>query len=151
MYKSFLHIVFLTGIYLFGLPAQAQFINFRLEIPAGVNYTTSLLSPLVEVEHRPDGQQGKSPARVWIGMQAQENLSFLLEVREENGPRVETLFLNDGSSNFEQARILASGLQTLQMRIPAWLMRNLKPRPPYLLAWLGLPQRKDVQVIIEYP
>lgn len=138
-------IICLMGI---GTLAQAQFVAIKLEVPAGVNFNAQVAEPMA------GGTWENNKAKVWIGLEAQENLSFLLDLELPEGeilPSPEAYFLNDGSADFEQASRLKWDVQEVQMITPSKLIRNIVPKTTYLQAWLGLPVLKGIIVKIEYP
>lgn len=127
---------------------EAQYVNIRLEIPAGIQFNSEV------AESRDGGTWENSMAKVWVGMQAQENLTFLVDVtfpQNEILPAPSAYFLNDGSADFERAKKLSSGIQQLNMSHQENLIRNITPRPIYLKAWLGLPVIQGMSIKIEYP
>lgn len=148
MIKVVKHIALIVCLMGIGTLAHAQFVAIRLELPAGVNFNSQV------VDAMDGGTWEKDKAKVWIGIEARENLSFLLDLElpeREIQPPPEAYFLNDGSSDFEQAINLEWGVQELQMITPSKLIRNLVPRTSHLQAWLGLPVLKGITVKIEYP
>ena len=131
-----------------GTVAHAQFVAIRLELPAGVKFNSQVVDAMT------GGTWENNKAKVWIGIEASENLSFLLDLELPEGeilPSPKAYFLNDGSSDFEQATNLKWGVQELQMITPSTLIRNIVPKTNHLQAWLGLPILKGVSVKIEYP
>jgi hypothetical protein len=127
--------------------ALAQFVNIRIEIAPGVNFSSQV------VQGNPEGTWEKDQARVWIQIGAQDNLSLLIELSypdREILPRPFALFLNDGSSNFENSSILISGKSRVDFVDPPVLIRNQKPRPQHFTSWLGLPRLDGIHLKIEY-
>ncbi len=148
MTKAIRHIVLLISLMGLGTIAHAQVVAIRLEIPAGVNFNAQVLDPMV------GGTWENSKAKVWLGIEAQENLTFLVDVEFPQGeilPTPEAYFLNDGSSDFELTTHLRKGTHELQMINTPKLIRNINPRPTHLQAWLGLPVLKGIKIKIEYP
>lgn len=148
MNKAFRHIALLILLMGIGSYARGQFVAIRLELPAGVNFNTQVLDPMA------GGTWENNKAKVWMGLQTSENLTLLLEIGFPDGeiiPLLEAFFLNDGSSDFEQATQLLSGVQELQIMNSKKLIRNMTPRPTHLQAWLGLPMVKGLTLKIEYP
>lgn len=148
MIKIVRHIVMIFCLMGIGTLAHAQFVAIRLELPAGVNFNAQVVDAMA-------GETwGNNKAKVWIGIEASENLSFLLDLELAGGeilPPPEAYFLNNGSSDFEQATNLKWSVQELQMTTPSKLIRNIVPRATHLQAWLGLPVLEGVLVKIEYP
>jgi hypothetical protein len=148
MIKVIRHIALIVCLMGIGTVARAQFVAIRLELPAGVNFNAQVVDAMA------GGTWEKDKAKVWIGIEASENLSFLLDLKLTEGeilPPPEAYFLNDGSSDFEQASNLKWGVQELQLITPSKLIRSIVPKTNHLQAWLGLPILKGVSVKIEYP
>lgn len=148
MNKIIKHIVLLAALLLSTSVARAQFLNFRLEIPAGVSYSAQVLDP------RTGGTWENNKSKVWIEIQASENISYLLELdfpEKAIQPTPEAFYLNDGSNDFESAPHLREGVQELQMSFPSKLIRNTDPRATFFKAWLGLPKLSEISIRIEYP
>lgn len=148
MIKALRHIVLLLILVGMGPIAHAQFVAFRLEIPAGVKFSGQILDPLA------GGTWENSKGKVWIKLEAPENLSLLLDLEfpeREVLPPPAAYFLNDGSADFERASLLKPGSNELQMISPPKLMRNVNPRPSSIQAWLGLPVLSGIRIKIEYP
>lgn len=127
---------------------NAQVVNIRLEIPAGVSYESVVLDPLL------GGSWEKNKAKAWISLDTRENLSFLLEVKTPDRkiePAFEIYFLNNGTADFEMARKLSTGIHELQMINPPRLIRNMDDAPAFLRAWLGVPLINGLKFKIEYP
>jgi hypothetical protein len=128
--------------------AQAQFVAFRLELPAGINFNSQVLDPMT------GGTWEKNKAKIWIELEARENMTFLLDLKfpeREILPEVEAYYLNDGTADFEKASLLISGFQELVINNQPKLIRHRIPRPIHLRAWLGLPMLQGLIIIIEYP
>jgi hypothetical protein len=128
--------------------AQAQFVAFRLELPAGINFNSQVLDPMT------GGTWEKNKAKMWIELEARENMTFLLDLKfpeREILPAVEAYYLNDGTSDFEKASLLLSGFQELVINNQPKLIRHRIPRPIHLRAWFGLPMLQGLIIKIEYP
>ncbi|WP_343849598.1 hypothetical protein [Algoriphagus jejuensis] len=127
---------------------QAQFVTIKLEIPAGTTFASQVIDPI-------NGESWeKSRAMKWIEIVVPENLVLLLDVgfpARKVDPPLESLFLNNGSSNFDESNSLRSGSHWIQMRQWGKLIRHTSPRPPALSAWLGLPMTNGITIKIEYP
>lgn len=148
MSKTFRHIAVMVFLTTLGARAHAQVVAIRLEIPAGINFSAQVLDPME------GGTWENSKAKAWIGIEAHENLTFLLDLEfpeREILPHPEAHFLNDGSADFETARMLSAGSHELQMKNLPRLIRNMEPRPSHLQAWLGLPILNGIKIKIEYP
>lgn len=123
--------------------ALGQFVKLRLEIPAGVNFDSKI------IEQNP---QGSDQQMIWMEIVANENLTILFDLRQEDtGKSHEVFFLNDGTVNFSNAGKLPSGSQRLQLHNSGLLIRNIKPMTNRIHAWLGLPVAGGLIGRIEYP
>lgn len=148
MTKILIHIALIGWVLVFPISVSAQVVAIRLEIPAGVQFRAEL------VDSRMGDTWEKNKAKVWVGIEAQENLTLLLEVNYPNReilPTPESFFLNDGSADFENAVNLGGGTHALRMNTQNKLIRKMDPSPPYLKSWLGLPVIQGLTVKIEYP
>lgn len=148
MINRITHIVLITLLMLISVPANAQFVAIRLDLPAGINFNAQVLEPRV------GGSWENSKAKVWVGIESQENLSFLLDITypdREILPSPEAFFLNDGTGDFEKSVKLSTAIQELRIRNQPKLIRNMVPRPSYIQAWLGLPLLNGITIKIEYP
>jgi hypothetical protein len=148
MIKAFRHIALLISLIGIAISANAQFVSIHLEIPAGIHFNARVLDPME------GGTWENSKAKVWIGIEAQENLTFLVDLEFPEGeilPPPEAYFLNNGSSDFELATRLSIGTNELQMINSTQLIRNMDPRPTHLKTWLGLPALRGTRIKIEYP
>lgn len=127
---------------------QAQFVAVRLELPAGIQFYAGVLKTIE------GGTWENSKAKVWVGIESQENLTFLLDIDfpdREILPSPEANFLNDGTADFEKASNLDSTVQELRMSTHPNLIRHMDPRPTHIQAWLGLPFINGITIKIEYP
>jgi hypothetical protein len=127
---------------------EAQVVNIKLEIPAGVIIETTTYEPIS------GGTWEKNKAKAWISISTRENLTFLLKVDEPQRkvePPIEAYFLNNGTSDFEKSQLLSKGMQELQILNQRLLVKKLNPVPTYLRAWVGIPILSGIKLIIEYP
>jgi hypothetical protein len=148
MTKAVRHIAMLFGLMGLVIITQAQVVNIRLEVPAGVNFNSQVLDPME------GGTWENSKAKVWVGITTQENLCLLVDLEfpeREILPTPEAYFLNNGSDDFELARKLSIGTNELTMSSHPKLIRNMKPQTISLKAWLGVPILNGIIVKIEYP
>ena len=148
MTKAIRNIALLTVLLAWSTLAHAQFVSFRLEIPAGMNFSGQV------TESMEGGTWEKTKSKIWIKLETFENLSFLVDVDFPEGeilPPPEAYFLNDGSADFEKAGRLKPGNHELQMISPPKLIRNMDPRPKNFQSWLGLPVLNGIRIKIEYP
>lgn len=148
MTKTLRHIALLIFGMGMGNLTYAQVVAIRLELPAGIQFNSQVLDPME------GGTWQNSQAKVWIGIEAQENLTLLLDVEfpeREILPLPRAYFLNNGSSDFEQASNLESGPNEIQLINQPKLIRSLVPRPTHLQAWLGIPVLNGLRIKIEYP
>lgn len=148
MTKALYHIVPLFLLVLLTHSAQAQFVAIRLEIPAGVQFSAQVMDPIE------GGTWEKTKARRWVELEGDENLSILVQVQLPNReiqPAPETLFLNDGSADFEKATQVGFKPSELFLSNNSRLIRNMNPIPRSINAWLGLPVIDGLTIKIEYP
>lgn len=148
MTKALYHIVPLFLLVLLTHSAQAQFVAIRLEIPAGVQFSAQVMDPIE------GGTWEKTKARRWVELEGDENLSILVQVQlpdREIQPSPETLFLNDGSSDFEEAILLDINSAEVSLANSSRLIRYMNPIPRSIKAWLGLPLIDGLTIKIEYP
>jgi hypothetical protein len=128
--------------------AQAQFVTIKLEIPAGSTFKSQVVDPMK------GGSWERSKAITWIEIKVPENLAFILDIQYPERiiePPLRSFYLNNGTSNFEESILLKSGSQALIMYKYGKVIRNMKPRPLALSAWLGLPMTEGIIIKIEYP
>lgn len=121
--------------------AVGQFVNIRLELPAGVRFESQIL----RTNLKSHGEE-----IVWIEMVAQENISFLLSYSYEDATRDRPLtvyFINDGSTDFAHAKKHSGSRFFLKMNESNWIRRNSRRIPN---AWLGLPNTKKTTYYLEY-
>lgn len=148
MINRITHTALITLMMLISVSVNAQFVAIRLDLPAGINFNAQVLEPRV------GGSWENSKAKVWVGIESQENLSFLLDIAYPNReilPSPEAYFLNDGTGDFEKAVKLGIEVQELRISNHPTLIQNMVPRPSYIQAWLGLPLLNGIIIKIEYP
>ncbi|MCU0402128.1 MAG: hypothetical protein MUE75_14170 [Algoriphagus sp.] len=148
MTKSMFHIALLIFMVMLSTVAKAQFVAVRLEIPAGVQFSAQVMDPLE------GGTWEKTKAKRWVELEADENLSVLVQLQlpqREIQPATEAFFLNDGSSDFENASLLDLESSEVRLSATAMLMRYMNPVPRSIKAWLGLPVIDGLTIRIEYP
>ena len=142
------HIAAFLLLSLLASAVQAQFVAIRLEIPAGVQFSTQVMDPAS------GGTWENGKARKWVELQANENLSILVQLQlpaREIQPAPEALFLNDGSADFEKAVALNLTSPELYLSNTPRLIRYMKPMPTQIKAWLGIPAIEGLMIKIEYP
>jgi len=128
--------------------ANAQFVTIKLEIPGSVQFESIVVDPMK------GGSWEKSKAITWIEVKAPENLTFVLDIQYPERivePPLESFFLNDGTSNFEESIALQHGSQAVVINKSGKVIRNTDPRLLALTAWLGLPMTRGIAIKIEYP
>jgi hypothetical protein len=148
MTKTMRHIAAFLLMFLWTGSVHAQFVAIRLEIPAGVQFSSQVMDPIE------GGTWEKTKAVRWVELQADENLSILVQLQlpeREIQPAPEALFLNDGSADFEKATQLSFNSPELYLTNTSRLIRYMKPMPRSIKAWLGLPVIDGLQIRIEYP
>ena len=147
MNKQVKILVILAVLVLVSESSVAQFVNIRLEIPGGATFESQVVDPMK------GGSWEKSRAVTWIEVKVPENLTFILDIQYPKRivePPLESFFLNNGTSNFEESISLKNGIQTVVINKSGKVIRNMEPRPMALAAWLGLPMTGGIAVIIEY-
>ncbi len=130
------------------MSVHAQAVVIRIDIPAGVNFNAQVTEPME------GGTWENRKAKLWMEIEAQENLTLLLDIvypDREILPLPEADFLNDGTNDFEKAIKLGGGTQRLRMSNDPNLIRTMDPRPTSLQAWLGIPVLNGISIKIEYP
>lgn len=148
MIKHLIHIVPIILLMLISASVHGQYVNIRLELPAGIHFNAQVLDPME------GGTWENSKAKVWVGIESQENMTILLDLdfpEREVLPSPEAYFLNDGTNDFEKAIQLNQGTQELRMMDYPKLIRDMIPRPTHIQAWLGLPVLNGMTIKIEYP
>ena len=124
--------------------AQAQMVNVRLVLPAGVNFNPRI------VEAQP--KEGETGLR-WVEMVVQENIHLIVSLKSDETDKdiIETLYvLNNGTADFRTATNYGSGKASFQMDNRGMLIRNAKPRIQQIRAWLGIPVLPGIKTTIEY-
>lgn len=137
--------ILIVLIALGGAPAKAQFVNFRLELPAGVNFGTHVISP---------NPENSDEQLIWIEITANENLTILVDVQYENAAEKKdhpVFFLNNDSTDFGSATNIGTGSHSVQLDHSGLLIRNKLPKTVHVKAWLGLRIRPGLIATIEYP
>lgn len=148
MTKPSTPVAFVFILMLISAASQAQFVAIRLEIPAGVQFSAQVMDPA------PGGTWENSKARKWVQLQANENLSILVQLQlpaREIQPTPAVFFLNDGSADFDQAVELNLTSPELYLSDIPRLIRYMKPMPLQIKAWLGIPVIDGLTIKIEYP
>lgn len=148
MTKRLIHIASVILLVLVSTLAKAQFVAIRLEIPAGVQFSSQVMDPLE------GGTWEKTKAKRWVGLEADENLSILVQMdlpEREIQPAPEAYFLNDGSSDFEESFRLNVNSSEVSLSDTYQLIRYMKPIPTKVKAWLGIPVIDGLTIKIEYP
>lgn len=148
MTKRLIYIASVMLLVLVSTLAKAQFVAIRLEIPAGVQFSSQVMDPLE------GGTWEKTKAKRWVGLEADENLSILVQMdlpEREIQPAPEAYFLNDGSSDFEESFRLNVNSSEVSLSDTYQLIRYMKPIPTKVKAWLGIPVIDGLTIKIEYP
>lgn len=143
--KSYFLVILPALLAMASFPARAQFVNFRLELPAGVNFGSQVISP---------NPENPKEQLVWIELVAFENMTILVDINNvTNGgngnPSV--FYLNDGSSDFAKASNIGMGAHSLQLHQDGLLIRNKLPKTINVKAWLGVSVQLGLVTKIEYP
>lgn len=134
------------------LRLQAQFLDIRIHIPAGVNFSHD--SPRKVINGIAGNTQQEITPITWIAMEAMENLSFLvsLENQEPDQDQLPTgYYLNHQIWDLSEVVELFPGINQLTIDSRKLLIRNINPKISTLQAWLGIPTDKPIHIKIEYP
>jgi hypothetical protein len=131
---------------------QAQFLNIRINIPAGMMFSKN---PSQKVFGGIAGNAGQDQIPItWIAMESMENLSFLVSIENQNtdqGQVPKGFYINQSGWDLSEARELFPGPNQLTIDNRHLLIRNISPRVSFLQAWLGIPSNKSLIIKIEYP
>ncbi|WP_258424260.1 hypothetical protein [Aquiflexum gelatinilyticum] len=123
---------------------EAQMVNVRLVLPAGVNFNPRI------VEAKP--KEGETGLR-WVEMVVQENIHLIVSLKSDDTGKdiTETLYvLNNGTADFRTATKHEAGEASFQFDNRGMLIRNAKPKVQQMRAWLGIPVLPGIITAIEY-
>lgn len=148
--KLFILLLVLTfGI---SLTSQAQFLNIRIDIPAGMVFSND---PRDKVFGGMAGNTEQGPIPItWIAMESMENLSFLVSIENQDpdqGYSPKGYYINQSGWDMSAARELFPGPNQLTIDNRNLLIRNISPKVSFLHAWLGIPNHRPLTIKIEYP
>lgn len=144
MIKQILHSAkFFILLMVFPMLATAQMVGFRLELPAGVNFSPSVMETVSQ-----DGKQ----RTLWMEMITQENIQVMINLTNENGELVPMPFYvaNNGSTDLAKVQIMEKGRGSFQVYNRGRLKQYLLPRRTHFSAWVGIPITPGLTTVIEY-
>jgi hypothetical protein len=149
-----MRLIILLLVLAFGssLTSQAQFLNIRINIPAGMVFSDD---PRDKVFGGMAGNTEQGPIPItWIAMESMENLSFLVSIENQNpdqGHSPKGYYINQSGWDLSVARELFPGPNQLTIDNRNLLIRNISPKVSFLHAWLGIPSNRSLTIKIEYP
>lgn len=136
--------------------AEAQFIRFSINLPPSFELTDK--GDIPKILEAPKGTGGMSLTGVegvrWIEIRTTENVDLIVEMRYDRrsvSGLAKTYFLNDGTMNFDEAMQLLSGQNQVQMLQKPTMISELKGKPKYISAWIGLAAGRSGVLTIIYP
>lgn len=134
--------------------SEGQFIRFTINLPPSFELTDRGVPPQI-IEPIEGGQRimGEMAGLRWMEIRTAENVDIIVEMKFTNRT-VSTLncyFLNDGSTNFGAAELLARGSNSLMMHNGGQTIKQLPGNLRYLSAWLGMPAKQGGTLTITYP
>lgn len=136
--------------------SHGQFIRFTINLPAGFEAKPEPTSPQIleppfaSNEINPLGP--KKQGTRWIEFRSRENVFLAVNAKlESRGGGLPVLyFLNDNTSNFNEAKQLGRAVNVLPMFNEMKLMKDMPNETTYLSAWLGLPSHASGTLTIEF-
>ncbi|MCH6200333.1 hypothetical protein MMU07_12145 [Aquiflexum sp. LQ15W] len=139
-------LIIIVSVLFFGKisTVEAQMVNVRLVLPAGVNFNPRI------IEAKPKG--GETGLR-WVEMVVQENIHLTVSLKSDYTGKdiTETLYvLNNGTVDFRTATKHEAGEASFQFDNRGMLIRNTKPKVQQIRAWLGIPILPGIITAIEY-
>jgi hypothetical protein len=152
--KTNMKVIILIIVLAFGssLQTQAQFLNIRINIPAGMVFSED---PRESVFGGMAGNADQGPVPItWIAMESMENLSFLVSIENQNPDKEMSpngFYINQSGWDMSAARELFPGPNQLTIDNRNLLIRNISPKVSFLHAWLGVPSNRSLTIKIEYP
>jgi hypothetical protein len=124
--------------------AQAQMVNVRLVLPAGVNFNPRI------IEAQP--KEGETGLR-WVEMVVHENIHLIVSLKSDETDtefKERIYILNNGTADFRTAAIFEAGKASFQMDTRGMLIRNISPKTHQIRAWIGIPVLPGIKTAIEY-
>lgn len=152
--------VFIVTMISFNINVSAQFIRLSLVIPAGIELNPNPVPP--QILEPPMAEQGgygyrtsSQPGIRWIELRSKENIQLAIEFkgtrkRGSIGALKPLYYLNDGTSNFSNAKTLSFGLNELSMFNEPQMIKNIPGNPTSLSSWLGVPANASGTLTIIY-
>jgi hypothetical protein len=148
------HLILLTLLSAlgYGNSLNAQFLNIKIAIPAGVNFTTNTATKVFS-ESAGTAYYGQAPT-TWIAMETMENLSFLVSISNQDEEQDEVPkghYISESNWNSAEAKEMTPGLNQLVVDKRNLLIKNIYPKTSFLQGWLGISSNKALHITIEYP
>jgi hypothetical protein len=136
--------------------AAGQFIRFSINLPPSFELNNRAEPPVViEPADLPSGTvTGIKQGIRWMEIRANENVDLIIDMRYSRGRssiRTQTLFLNDGTTNFIDAQQIPSIGAHVRMFNQDVVITQMKGSPKYISAWLGLTAGVGGVLTITYP
>lgn len=136
-----------------GNPLSAQFLNIKIAIPAGVNFTANTSASKVFSERADTDYYGQA-ATTWIAMETMENLSFLVSITNQDGAQEDLpkgFYISESTWNSTEATEITPGFNQFMVDKRNLLIKNIYPKTSFLQGWLGVSSNKALHITIEYP
>lgn len=135
-------VIFVVMFGLFSNCADAQFIRFTITVPPSFELKDlqdkpQILEPPISSS---DFSSNLKKEYRWIELRTTENIEILMQASNTNRRQgvVKTLYLNDGSTNFDNAFELMPGFNALRIFNRQRIIKEIAGSPSYLSAWIGL-------------
>jgi hypothetical protein len=133
---------------------QAQFIRFTINLPPSFELADRGTPPqIIEPIESSNRTVGEMAGLRWMEIRTAENVDIIVEIKFANKGMgsLNCYFLNDGTTNFGNAALLARGSNSLVMHHGNQTIKNLPGNLKYLSAWLGMPAKQGGTLTITYP
>lgn len=140
--------------FLFLLKAEAQFIRFSINLPPSFELTDRAAPPQILEPVEGSRNVGEMAGLRWMEIRTTENVDIIIEVQFNNrlgSSQTTCYFLNDGTTNFSNAKVLPRGSSSLLMHSGGKTIKDLPDNLKYLSAWLGMPAKQGGVLTITYP
>lgn len=135
--------------------SSAQFIRFSIKLPPSFELNDRANPPSVLEPAEAGGRMaGMKQGVRWMEIRATENVDLIIDMRYSRGRsnmRTQTLFLNDGTTNFIDAQLIPSVGAHVRMYNQDVVITQMKGSPKYISAWLGLTAGVGGVLTITYP
>lgn len=136
--------------------SSAQFIRFSIKLPPSFELNNRAAPPvIIDPAELPGGSiTGIKQGVRWMEIRATENVDLIIDMRYSRGRsnmRTQTLFLNDGTTNFIDAQLIPSVGAHVRMFNQDVVITQMTGAPKYISAWLGLTAGVGGVLTITYP